>query len=66
MLSIAASSNRLNDRVPTCEKRSGRKPAVTSGWAGDKFRETSKGGAEPITEEHLGSVKDSTSGKAYR
>jgi len=40
---MAASINRLKDRVPTCEKRSGRKPAVTIGRAGDKFRENLQG-----------------------
>lgn len=66
MLSIAASSNRLNDRVPICEKRSGRRPAVTIGRAGDKFRENLQDVVEPSTEDHFESVRDSTSGKAYR
>jgi len=42
MLSIVASSTRLNERVPIWENRSGRKPAVTMGIAGDNWGETSE------------------------
>jgi hypothetical protein len=37
MLNIVASSARLNERVPIWENKSGRKPAVTMGIAGDKL-----------------------------